>query len=121
MIGTELAARLGLRVCARHEGDPWCIIHRSVWQTLSWEVCDAVLDYLDMAERGMDLVAPILTDLITELVGDDGDGHEVTPGSIDDECLVCDALDRAEARLRQLDTPPNSGNERINLGGDGDE
>lgn len=42
----------------------------------------------------------ILTDLIAELVGDDGDGHELTPDG--DACTVCSAIDRAEARLREV-------------------
>ena len=43
----------------------------------------------------------ILTDLIAELVGDDGDGHELT-GDDEDGCQVCAAIDRAEARLRKV-------------------
>ena len=46
-----------------------------------------------------DNVASILTDLIAELVGDDGDGHEMTPDG--EACAVCVAIDRAEARLRE--------------------
>jgi hypothetical protein len=42
----------------------------------------------------------ILQDLIAELVGDDGDGHELTADS--DGCAVCAAIDRAEARLREV-------------------
>ena len=42
----------------------------------------------------------ILTGLIAELVGDDGDGHELTPDG--DACTVCRAIDRAEARLREV-------------------
>ncbi len=44
----------------------------------------------------------ILTDLIAELAGDDGDGHELTPGGEEDSCLVCEYIDRAEARLSAL-------------------
>lgn len=43
----------------------------------------------------------ILTDLIAELTGDDGDAHAITDDG-DDDCLVCQAIDRAEARLRGL-------------------
>jgi hypothetical protein len=43
----------------------------------------------------------ILTDLIAELVGDDGDGHELT-GDDKHGCQVCAAIDRAEARLQQI-------------------
>jgi len=43
----------------------------------------------------------ILTDLIKELVGDDGDGHELTADE-GDGCAVCAAIDRAEARLKEL-------------------
>ena len=46
-------------------------------------------------------VEAILTDLIAELVGDDGDGHELT-GAVEDGCQVCAAIDRAEARLRKV-------------------
>lgn len=42
----------------------------------------------------------ILTDLIAELVGDDGDGHAITADG-DDDCSVCQMIDRAEARLHQ--------------------
>ena len=42
----------------------------------------------------------ILTDLIAELVGDDGDGHEMTPDG--EACAVCVAIDRAEQRLREV-------------------
>ena len=43
----------------------------------------------------------ILADLITELVGNDGDGHELT-GDDKHGCQVCAAIDRAEARLREV-------------------
>ncbi len=43
----------------------------------------------------------ILIDLIAELVGDDGDGHELT-GDDKHGCQVCAAIDRAEARLREV-------------------
>ena len=46
-------------------------------------------------------VREILQDLIAELVGDDGDGHELT-GAVEDGCQVCAAIDRAEARLREV-------------------
>ncbi len=51
-------------------------------------------------ERERDGFLDILTDLIAELVGDDGDGHEITPDG--DACTVCEAIDRAEARLREV-------------------
>lgn len=45
----------------------------------------------------------ILLDLIADLVGDDGDGHELTPGDDGpDSCLVCGYIDRAESRLEGL-------------------
>lgn len=51
-------------------------------------------------ERERDGFLEILRDLIAELVGDDGDGHELTPeGSA---CTVCEAIDKAEARLREV-------------------
>lgn len=117
MSDAQLAARLGLLPCARNEGDPWCLTHDSMWRTLSREVCDAVLDDLDMAERGIDLVTAILRDLIAELredcVLDTWDKECITHGiAHDDEdggrCPMGAAADRAEARLREVDTPPNS-------------
>lgn len=64
-------------------------------------------DGLDVhrAEVALRTVTPperlILTGLIAELVGDDGDGHELTPDG--DACTVCSAIDRAEARLREVE------------------
>jgi len=46
-------------------------------------------------------VAVGLTDLIAELVGDDGDGHAITADG-DDDCSVCQMIDRAEARLKGI-------------------
>ena len=46
-------------------------------------------------------VAVVLLDLIAELVGDDGDGHELT-GDDKHGCQVCAAIDRAEARLKEV-------------------
>lgn len=43
----------------------------------------------------------ILTDLIAELVSDNGDGHAITPDATDGACYVCEALERAVARLRE--------------------
>lgn len=43
----------------------------------------------------------ILQDLINDIVGKDGEGHEITEGG-NDECLVCKAVDRAERRLREI-------------------
>ena len=60
--------------------------------------------YKDAWEREIERTVElrgILTDLITELIGDDGDGHELTSGE-GDTCLVCEAIDRAEARLREV-------------------
>lgn len=51
-------------------------------------------------ERERDGFLEILRDLIAELVGDDGDGHELTPEG--DACTVCEAIDKAEARLREV-------------------
>lgn len=51
-------------------------------------------------ERERDGFLEILRDLIAELVGDDGDGHEITPDG--DACTVCEAIDKAEARLREV-------------------
>ena len=45
-------------------------------------------------------VGIVLADLIAELVGDDGDGHEMTPDG--EACEVCVAIDQAEARLREV-------------------
>lgn len=51
-------------------------------------------------DAGRSEVLPILQELIAELVGDDGDGHEITPDG--DTCTVCEAVDKAEARLREV-------------------
>ena len=48
-----------------------------------------------------DPIRNILLDLIAELVGDDGDGHAITADG-DDACRVCQMIDRAEARLREV-------------------
>ena len=42
----------------------------------------------------------ILIDLIAEIVDEDGEGHEI--GGVDDDCLVCIAVTRAAARLREV-------------------
>lgn len=51
----------------------------------------------------------ILQDLIAELVGDDGDGHEMTPDG--EACAVCVAIDRAEARLRDVSMSLSKGHD----------
>ena len=75
-----------------------------------WQVPDDLadrvrrLDRTDAWAREIERTAEvraILTDLIAELVGDDGDGHELT-GAVEDGCQVCAAIDRAEARLREV-------------------
>ena len=75
-----------------------------------WEAPDDLadrirrLDRTDAWAREIERTAEvraILTDLIAELVGDDGDGHELT-GDDEDGCQVCAAIDRAEARLRKV-------------------
>ena len=74
-----------------------------------WQVPDDLadrirLDRTDAWAREIERTAEvraILTDLIAELVGDDGDGHELT-GAVEDGCQVCAAIDRAEARLRKV-------------------
>ena len=75
-----------------------------------WEAPDDLadrirrLDRTDAWAREIERTAEvraILTDLIAELVGDDGDGHELT-GAVEDGCQVCAAIDRAEARLREV-------------------
>ena len=74
-----------------------------------WQVPDDLadrirrLDRTDAWAREIERTAEvraILTDLIAELVGDDGDGHEMTPDG--EACAVCVAIDRAEARLREV-------------------
>jgi hypothetical protein len=66
------------------------------------DVADAISEgYAEGFRDGQAEVLPILRDLIAELVGDDGDGHEATPG-YSGECQVCNATDRAEARLKGL-------------------
>ena len=78
--------------------------------TDDWQVPDDLadrigrLDRTDAWKREIERTAEvraILTDLIAELVGDDGDGHELT-GAVEDGCQVCAAIDRAEARLRKV-------------------
>jgi len=59
-----------------------------------------VAEFEDERQAHLDTKA-ILTNLIAELVGDDGDGHELT-GAVEDGCQVCAAIDRAEARLREV-------------------
>lgn len=100
------------------EGVPGALEHRTVGSHRAWcfndgewcypeselmcPCCHGVLGHEEMwfdpkvgpPERA------ILTDLITELVGDDGDGHEMTPDG--EACAVCVAIDRAEARLREV-------------------
>jgi len=75
-----------------------------------WQVPDDLadrvrrLDRTDAWAREIERTAEvraILTDLIAELGGDDGDGHELTPDG--DACTVCSAIDRAEARLREVE------------------
>lgn len=84
---------------------------RCDWGTAMGTVyCAPCLSILVSLERGEQptvddpLDAPperaILQDLIAELVGDDGDGHEMTPDG--EACAVCVAIDRAEARLREV-------------------
>ena len=46
-------------------------------------------------------VTAILEDLITDLMGGDGDNHEITPGQAGG-CVVCEAVARAETRLRAV-------------------
>lgn len=74
-----------------------------------WQVPDDLadrvrrLDRTDAWAREIERTAEvraILTDLIAELVGDDGDGHEMTPDG--EACAVCVAIDRAEVRLREV-------------------
>lgn len=54
----------------------------------------------------------ILTDLIAELRGMAEHSDHLTE-------WIGPSLNRAEQRLRELDTPPNSANEHTNLGGAG--
>lgn len=78
------------------------------WRMSSGHGQNIAEDAIDMCEELInenklirhDLTS-ILTDLIAELVGDDGDGHELT-GAVEDGCQVCAAIDRAEARLRKV-------------------
>ena len=60
-----------------------------------------MVDELETERQAHLYTKEILTDLIAELVGDDGDGHELT-GAVEDGCQVCAAIDRAEARLREV-------------------
>ena len=99
MNDTQLAARLGVYPCKRvSDTDPWCQIHDCIWRCGSRFVCDEVLDLLDMAERGMELITPILTDLIAELRAW-SDSELLNP---DTELHVNRMADRAEARLKEI-------------------
>ena len=57
--------------------------------------------YYDGRKAGQAEVAIILQNLIDDIVGQDGEGHEITMGD-NDECLICKAVDRAERRLREM-------------------
>ena len=75
-------------------------VPRSGWaETPEWYQ-RMVAEFEDERQAHLDTKA-ILTNLIAELVGDDGDGHELT-GDDEDGCQVCAAIDRAEARLREV-------------------
>jgi hypothetical protein len=65
-------------------------------------------------------VRAILTDLIAEVYAahDRDDLHWAAAAR---ESLMVAAADCAETRLREIDAPPKSANERINLGGGGNE
>ncbi len=83
-----------------------------------WQVPDDLadrirrLDRTDAWAREIERTAEvraILTDLIAELVGDDGDGHEMTPDG--EACAVCVAIDRAEVRLRDVSMSLSKGHD----------
>lgn len=86
------------------DGNYHCEIHDSRWLS-SYERCVSVIDDLDIAERAIELVVPILTDLIAEL----RDEHRMDNGGY---CEACDvepfpcasgrAVNWAEARLREV-------------------
>ncbi len=88
--------RISRLVEALHLGDcEWdgnyhCEIHDSRWLS-SYVRCVSVIDDLDIAERALELVVPILTDLIAELAAADGP-----------PVWVANAVTRAEARLREV-------------------
>lgn len=83
---SDVLKRLGVAECS--EGGSRCRCVDNAGLVRAYEI--GVRDY----ER-------ILIDLIAELVGDDGDGHEITPEG--DACRVCEAIDKAEAQLREAD------------------
>lgn len=66
--------------------------------------------YDEGREQGQHEVRNILSDLIAELRG------MAEPSDLLTE-WIGPSLEQAEQRLQELDTPPNSANERINLGG----
>ncbi len=103
-------------------------------------IAEEALDLCEELTNENKSIKEILTDLIAELrethrmTQDEWHGKKLQ----DRWCLGCErrddwagltpwpcpsaeAADRAEARLRGLDAPPNPANERINLGGAGDD
>ena len=64
MNDAQLINLLGWELCVR---DPsWCVVHDSRIHSMS-SLCDEMIDRLDYAEQGMDLVKPILVALIDKL------------------------------------------------------
>lgn len=83
-----------------------------------WQSCpicggDALKTLVDLHAAECHEATVILTDLIAEL----REGHP----QFGDRLPLWGrlAVNRAEQRLRELDTPPNSANEHTNLGGAG--
>lgn len=97
-----LIKSLGWGECVRTADGYYCESHDGLWRTHA-TICNSVEDSLDHAEQGMALIRPVLTDLIAEL--------RLTPRLVSHwnhmpalESPVLDAaLDRAEARLREVD------------------
>jgi hypothetical protein len=91
----RLAALLGLGRCEQDASGYYCDQHDSrVLHTSG--LCVRLVDDLDIAERAMNLVLPILTDLIAEL------RDEAPSYNSFAKMLLLNALDRAEARLKGL-------------------
>lgn len=90
------------------------------WRMSSGHGQNIAEDAIDMCEELINenkLIKHDLTSILTDLIAELRALNLNRDGGMwaDD---VHDATDRAESRLKDVDTPPKSGNERINLGGD---
>ena len=99
MHDSNLIEALGWDPCVINVDDPqWCVKHDAV--IYNENLCTEMVDSLDHAEQGMDLILPILKGLIAELWVPPYAVTEPKPRS------VSRALDRAEAKLRELTGNP---------------